>query len=175
MLKSALLPAAGIALMATAGPALAGYAEAMQALDAGEFETAAKEFEAFYDMMGDGYSAAHLGLMYEVGQGVPKDAEKAAYYLDLAATSDEIVEGQLTDYYCVAANDSCDVILTTEDGEEIGQCLAPECADWKALGKLPDDVAGKTVWAHLVITERKDPQGNFVAHDIGFGQFEEPY
>jgi TPR repeat protein len=60
-------------------PAWAGFDEGMNAYTSGDFDTAAREFNILA-LKGDKESQYLLGLLYEEGQGLPKDDVEAAYW-----------------------------------------------------------------------------------------------
>jgi TPR repeat protein len=64
--------------------AAAGYDEAMAAYAKGDFNTALVEFQPLADR-GDAASQYHLGLMYDEGEGVPRDSAKGVEWFRKAA------------------------------------------------------------------------------------------
>ena len=67
-------------------PALteAGYQEATDAFDKGDSLTALKEFQSLADD-NDASGQYGLGIMYDLGEGVPQSAEQAAKWYQLSA------------------------------------------------------------------------------------------
>ena len=62
----------------------AGYQEATDAFDKGDSLTALKEFQALADD-NDARGQYGLGIMYDLGEGVPQSAEQAAKWYQLSA------------------------------------------------------------------------------------------
>ena len=62
-------------------PAYADYYDGLRAFDAGDFASAAAEWQA----AGDALSLRHLGQLYEEGRGVPQSFAMAHAYYNLAA------------------------------------------------------------------------------------------
>lgn len=60
-------------------PAFAGFDEGMNAYTSADFDTAAREFNILA-AKGEKESQYLLGLLYEEGQGLPKDDIEAAYW-----------------------------------------------------------------------------------------------
>ncbi len=60
-------------------PAWAGFDEGMNAYTSGDYDTAAREFNMLA-VKGDKESQYLLGLLYEEGQGLPRDDVKAAFW-----------------------------------------------------------------------------------------------
>ena len=70
--------------MIFAGPAFAGYQEGTDAFDRGDYTTALKEFQALADR-NDARGQYALGVMHDMGEGVPENLEEAAKWYRLAA------------------------------------------------------------------------------------------
>ncbi len=76
---------AAVLLILLVGPVRAGFEEGWTAYERGDYETAVKEFRPLAEQ---GYAEAqfNLGLMYDYGQGVPRDdAEAVKWYRKAAA------------------------------------------------------------------------------------------
>jgi TPR repeat protein len=73
-----------IALVALAVPALADFAAGERAYQKGDYQTAAKEWQAEADK-GNAAAQFNLGMLYFDGKGVPQDYNEAAVYLRRAA------------------------------------------------------------------------------------------
>jgi len=71
-----------VALLAT--PALADYQKGLDAYDGGDYATALKEWKVTAEQ-GDARSQHGLGLLYDLGRGVPVDPAQAAKWYGLAA------------------------------------------------------------------------------------------
>lgn len=73
-------------VLAWAMPSLAnaGYQEAEDAFDRGDAPTALKEFQALADN-NDARGQYGLGIMYDLGEGVPQSSEEAAKWYRLSA------------------------------------------------------------------------------------------
>jgi uncharacterized protein len=65
----------------------AGYQEATDAFDRGDAQTALKEFQALADS-NDARGQYGLGIMHDLGEGVPQSSEQAAKWYRLAAEQD---------------------------------------------------------------------------------------
>ena len=70
--------------MIFAGPTFAGYQEGTDAFDRGDYTTALKEFQALADR-NDARGQYALGVMHDMGEGVPENLEEAAKWYRLAA------------------------------------------------------------------------------------------
>ncbi len=81
LLVAALMAGLGLA---HAAPAKAGFAEGVAAHDAGDFETAFQEFLPLAQE-GDEVAQFNIGVMYQFGQGRPKNDTEAGYWYRLAA------------------------------------------------------------------------------------------
>lgn len=68
-----------LACMLATVPASAGFDEGMNAYTSGDFDTAAREFKILA-AKGERESQYLLGLLYEEGQGLPKDDVEASYW-----------------------------------------------------------------------------------------------
>ena len=89
MRRSALLLATAISILGLAGlaPAHADYQAAEQALEAGDFNKAIPLLDE-EAKLGNPVAAYNLGRIYEQGQAVPADYDKAAAYYRIAAELD---------------------------------------------------------------------------------------
>ena len=89
MRRSALLLATAIGLLGFLGaaPAHADYQAAEQALEAGDFDKAIPLLDE-EAKLGNPVAAYNLGRIYEEGQAVPADFDKAAAYYRIAAELD---------------------------------------------------------------------------------------
>ena len=67
-----------------AGSAWAGWDEADAALERGDYETAVREYRTLAET-GDAEAQFNLGLMYRVGEGIPRDDHEAARWFRRAA------------------------------------------------------------------------------------------
>jgi uncharacterized protein len=65
-------------------PSFAGYQEAMDAFDRGDYPGALKEFQELAEN-NDARGQYGLGVMHDMGQGVPENLEEAAKWYRLAA------------------------------------------------------------------------------------------
>lgn len=67
----------------------AGFDEAMSAYTSGDFERAAREFRPLAER-GDRLAQYHLGLLYEEGQGLPRDRAQALHWYTEAAKQGDV-------------------------------------------------------------------------------------
>lgn len=65
-------------------PAIADYQEGRDAFDRGDYQTAVKEFKILVEQNDAGGQYA-LGIMYDLGEGVPQNSKEAVKYYRLAA------------------------------------------------------------------------------------------
>jgi TPR repeat protein len=72
------------AAFSAAAPAWSGYDEGVQAYSNGDFERAAREFMTLAKK-GEAESQYMLGILYEEGQGLPRDDVEAAFWYARAA------------------------------------------------------------------------------------------
>ncbi len=84
LIRTFFLPALSLKLLLAAGVAMAGYDEGIQAYTSGDFEGAVREFRT---LAGQGHAESQymLGILYEEGQGLPRDDVEAAYWYSRAA------------------------------------------------------------------------------------------
>ncbi len=75
---------AAVLLVMLAGPAWAGFDEGVAAYERGDYATAIKEFRPLAEQ-GDALAQYGLGVMYEVGKGVPQDYAEAVKWFRKAA------------------------------------------------------------------------------------------
>lgn len=68
-----------LASLLLAVPARAGFDEGMNAYTSGDYDTAAREFKILA-VKGEKESQYLLGLLYEEGQGLPRDDVEAAFW-----------------------------------------------------------------------------------------------
>lgn len=73
-----------LASLLLAFPARAGFDEGMNAYTSGDYDTAAREFKILA-VKGEKESQYLLGLLYEEGQGLPRDDVEAAFWYARAA------------------------------------------------------------------------------------------
>lgn len=73
-----------ILVLMRAVPSFAGYQEAMDAFDRGDYPEALKEFQELAEN-NDARGQYGLGVMHDMGQGVPVNLEEAAKWYRLAA------------------------------------------------------------------------------------------
>lgn len=73
-----------VMVLTWAAPSLAGYQEATDAFDRGDVLTALKEFQALADD-NDARGQYGLGIMHDLGDGVPQSSEQAAKWYQLSA------------------------------------------------------------------------------------------
>ena len=71
-------------LIGLAAPAWAGYAEGLAAYKRGDYATAPRELQPLAEQ-GVAEAQYYLGLMYDLGRGVPRDRVQAHLWLSLAA------------------------------------------------------------------------------------------
>ncbi len=82
-----------------AGPARAGYPEAIELIDRGEYEAAYRELLPLAEA-GDANAQFHLAFMYDYGQGVARDPATAAEWYRKAAAQDlAVAQFTLADMY----------------------------------------------------------------------------
>ncbi len=79
-----LFPLALLLALLAAGPCHAGFDEGVQAYTNGDFEGAAREFIPLAKQ-GHADSQYMLGMLYEEGQGLPRDDVEAAFWYARAA------------------------------------------------------------------------------------------
>lgn len=72
-----------------AGPASAGHDLGETAYSAGDFDTAAREFQSLAQA-GDAVGQYYLGLLYEEGQGLPQDYEQAVHWYKKAVAQGNV-------------------------------------------------------------------------------------
>ncbi len=70
--------------------AWAGYDEGLAAYERGDYATALEEWLPLAKG-GNANAQYHLGFMYAVGQGVPKDDVEAHMWLSLAAAKEDVI------------------------------------------------------------------------------------
>ncbi len=100
-MKSRLAAALCAALLAT--PAAADWADAVNAYNAGDYATAAKEFRPFAEN-GQAQAQYILGWIYQNGEGVPQDYAESAKWYELAAKADNVdAQYALGSYYMAGA------------------------------------------------------------------------
>ena len=85
-----------LALLLVASPAYADFDEALVAYKHGDYTTALREFRPLAEQ-GDVGAQFHLGFMYRLGQGVPKDYVLANMWLNLAAAQGDKDSAELRD------------------------------------------------------------------------------
>ncbi len=84
-------------LAALAGTAVAGpFEDAVSAHDRGDYTTALREFRVLAEQ-GNPVAQFDLGIMYEIGQGVPTDLVQAYMWFSLAAAQGHVVVGVIRD------------------------------------------------------------------------------
>ncbi len=76
-----------LAVMLMAAPALADFQKGLDAYSNGDYATALKEWKSPADQ-GDAHAQYGLGLLYDLGRGVPVDPAQAAKWYGLAAAQD---------------------------------------------------------------------------------------
>lgn len=81
---SAVLLVFVLLLVFAPGMSLAGFDEGVAAMDKEDYATALREFKPLA-LKGDADAQNNLGVMYELGQGVPKDFREAMKWYRLAA------------------------------------------------------------------------------------------
>ena len=82
-----------------AGPARAGYPEAIELIDRGEYQAAYQELLPLAEA-GDANAQYHLAFMYDYGQGVARDPATAAAWYRKAAVQDlAVAQFTLADMY----------------------------------------------------------------------------
>ncbi len=70
--------------------AWAGFDEGLAAFERGDYATALEEWLPLANG-GNANAQYHLGFMYAVGQGVPKDDVEAHMWLSLAAAKEDVI------------------------------------------------------------------------------------
>ena len=79
------IPAFPVLLILLFGtPAFADLQKGLDAIKSGDYETALKEFRTLAEQ-GDGVSQYHLGVLYDLGQGVSQDYKVAIKWWKRAA------------------------------------------------------------------------------------------
>lgn len=73
-----------LSIICLAGPAWGDYQVGMDAYNRGDFKTALREWQPLADQ-GDARAQFSLGLLYENGDGVPRDYTKARQWYEKAA------------------------------------------------------------------------------------------
>ena len=75
-----------VLLLTTQGLAWAGWDEAVAAYERGDYETALREFHILA-AQGDKEAQFNLGIMYDMGQGIPQDYVQAHKWYNLAGAN----------------------------------------------------------------------------------------
>ncbi|MEE9258500.1 MAG: tetratricopeptide repeat protein [Nitrospinaceae bacterium] len=73
-----------VIVWAMPSPVAAGYQEGRDAFDRGDYQTALNEFKALAEQK-DALGQYGLGVMYDIGEGVPQNSEEAARWYRLSA------------------------------------------------------------------------------------------
>src|SRR5579862_8021143 len=76
-----------LAVMLMAAPSLADFQKGLDAYSNGDYAAALKEWKSPADQ-GDAHAQYGLGLLYDLGRGVPVDPAQAAKWYGLAAAQD---------------------------------------------------------------------------------------
>lgn len=95
--------AAALCAALLSAPAVADWADAVNAYNAGDYATAAREFRPFAEN-GQAQAQYILGWIYQNGEGVPQDYAESAKWYELAAEADNAdAQYALGSYYMAGA------------------------------------------------------------------------